>query len=139
MTHLVRGDPASLSALAATLTRVADALETRGASLSTAGSDPLAGATLGGLHDTSRALVDCAAALQDYAVDLQHARILAGQAAEAERRSELITVAQQLAQRARAQEQEAAARLVSRVAEPVHALRAVPDAVASAAREATGG
>ena len=124
MTPLVGGDPASVSSLAATLMKAAEALEAQARSLNAgvgAGLGAGLDAGLDGLRDAGRALSACGHALQDYAVDLQQARALAAQA-----------------DRARTQEQEAARRLVRRVAEPVHALRDASDAVASVVRTAVG-
>ena len=125
MRHPVGGDPASLSSLAATLVRVADALGTHGSTLGTAEDGPLLSATVRGLHESGRALRVCAGALQDYAVDLQHARALAAQPDDADEGEQH-------------NEADDARRLARRVAEPVRALRATSDAVASAVRTATG-
>ena len=95
MTVLVPGDPASLSALGADLARQGDLLREHRDDLlrvreSLRGWEGPAGyafdgsllAQLRAVEDAAEALTEGGRALQGYAVDLQHARALAGEAEE---------------------------------------------------------
>lgn len=171
MTALAPGDPASLSALAAALTRSAETLRDRRVALSRV-EEHLAGwrgeaadgfrvafrTQVRALDDTADALGTCAHALQDYAVDLQHARALAVEAEDYCHRHRLevsddgtvrmpwgpysvedageladrLPEGQRLVQRAREEAEDAARRLARRVDAPVHALAAAGHAVLGA-------
>lgn len=176
MTDLAPGDPASVSALAGELTRQGEALRERRVTLTRveAHLSDWAGLAAEGFRTAfrtqARALDDCAEALttaghalQDYAVDLQHARARATEAqdycerhglrlepdatvslpwgqyslVEAAQRQERLPEGQRLARVAAEEAQEAAHRLSRRVDGPVQALAASGQAALVAAGVAT--
>jgi uncharacterized protein YukE len=115
------------------------------------------------LDDTAEALTTCAHALQEYSVDLQHARSLSVEAEdychrhglelsddgsvrmpwgaytveEADAYAERLPEGQRLASRAREEADDGARRLARRVDAPVHALGAARHAVLAAVQLAT--
>ena len=175
MTALAPGDPASLSSLAAELSRAAEVLRDRRSALSRVEEQLARWSGLAAesfrtafrtqvraLDDSADALVTCASALQDYTVDLQHARALALDAEdychryslevtdgvvqmpwgpysveEASDYADRVPDGQRLVDRAREEAEDAARRLAMRVDAPVHAMGAAGHAVLAAVQMAS--
>jgi uncharacterized protein YukE len=162
VSDLVPGDPASLSSLAAALVRCAELLADRRTTLSQVESQlqPWSGpsgesfrdvlaAHVRVVEESAEAIRTCAAALQRFAVDLQHARALALEAErychehglhlgadgdvrmpwgaysveEAQGFADHLPWAQRLCQEARGEAEESARRLDRQVGDPVHRLQ----------------
>lgn len=171
MTGIVPGDPASVSALAGELTRLGEELRERRATLArieaqledwggvAAESFRTALRTqVRALEDSADSMSGCGSALQEYAVDLQHARARAAEAhdycerhglrlepdgtvtlpwgqydvEDAERWHDSLPEGQRLARLAIDSAEDAAQRLANRVAGPVQTLRAAGSAALGA-------
>jgi uncharacterized protein YukE len=169
------GDPASLSSLASELARTAEALRERHGALSRAeeqlaewsgraaeGFRTAFRTQLRALDDTAEALAECVSALQEYTVELQHARALTLEAEDychrhgleiadgivrmpwgpysledAGQLAEYVPDGQRVLDRAGEDAEDAARRLAGRVDAPVHELGVAGQAVLAAVQLAT--